>query len=174
MLCGRKHPEKIVAMASILILGGVLPLAGAYLSQILFELHPCHFCLLQRYPYILVIAAGLATLALPRMSLRWRFAVALGVLGLLATGTLGLIHTGIETGLLQYSGGCVAQAAADDSLEALRASIMNAPMVSCSEVAASFLGLSMATWNALWVMFVLVLLAGQYRFELRRYDALRA
>ena len=103
------------------------------------------------------------------MSLRWRFAVALGVCGLLATGTLGLIHTGIETGFLQYKGGCVAQAAADDSLEALRAAIASAPLVSCSEVAASFLGLSMASWNVIWALVVVLFVAGQYRFEWRRY-----
>lgn len=165
----KKDPAKIVAMASILILGGVLPLAGAYLSQILFGLHPCHFCLLQRYPYLVVIAAGVATLLLPRMCLRWRFAVTIGILGALATGALGLIHTGIELKWLAYSGGCVAQAAVDGSLEALRASILSAPIVACNEVAASLLGLSMATWNVLWAAFVVLLIALQYRYELKHH-----
>ncbi len=169
MFSCKKDPDKIVAMASILILGGVLPLAGAYLSQVLFTLHPCHFCLLQRYPYLVTIAAGVATLLLPRMCLRWRFAVAIGILATLATGLLGLIHTGIEMKWLHYTGGCVAQAAADGSLEALRASIIAAPIVACNEVSAVFLGLSMATWNALWAGLVLLLIAAQYRYEWKCY-----
>ena len=58
MLCRTHNPDKIIAMASILILGGVIPLAGALVSQYGFGFHPCHFCLLQRYPYLVVIAAG--------------------------------------------------------------------------------------------------------------------
>lgn len=171
MIFCRKNPEKIVAMASILTLGGVLPLAGAYLSQVLLGLHPCHFCLLQRYPYLVTIAAGIAVLALPRMGLGWRFAVAVGILSTLTSGTLGAIHTGIERGWLSYQGGCVAEKAGDGSLEALRASILNAPIVACNEVSAAFAGLSMASWNVLWAAFVVLLVGLQYRYEWRRHVA---
>jgi disulfide bond formation protein DsbB len=166
--CSKRDSDKIVAMASILILGGVLPLMVAYLSQLLFHLIPCHFCLLQRYPYVALVGFGSWLLLAPRMSLSWRAAVALGILALLTTGTLGLIHTGIESGYLHYTGGCVAQPAADHSLEALRAAILNAPLVSCKDVAARIFGLSMASWNVLWAAFVIVLIALQYRFERAR------
>lgn len=162
--------SKIVAMASILILGGVIPLAGALLAQVGLGLHPCHFCLLQRYPYGLVIAAGVLSLLVTRGGLKWRFLVALGILGLLATATLGLIHTGIEMKWIVYTGGCVAQSPVDGSLEALRAAISAAPQVACDEASAVFFGLSMATWNVIWASFVLVLVALQYRCDRRRYD----
>ena len=42
-------------MASILILGALLPLAAALVAQFGFGLHPCHFCLLQRYPYLVAL-----------------------------------------------------------------------------------------------------------------------
>jgi len=162
-------PEKIVAMASILILGGVLPLTGALVSQYAFGLHPCHFCLLQRYPYLVTIAMGVLLLLLPRMGLKWRFALALGILATAASGVLGLIHTGIERGWLQYSGGCVADMAGGKSIEDIRNAILNAPIVACNEVTASFAGLSMASWNAVWAACVILLIALQYRFEWRRY-----
>lgn len=170
MRCCHKNPEKIVAMASILVLGGVLPLAGALLSQFGFGFHPCHFCLLQRYPYLVVIAAGALSLLVQRGALLWRVLVAVAILALLTTATLGLIHTGIETKFLAYQGGCVAQAPADGSLEALRAAIASAPLVACDEATAVLLGLSMATWNVLWAAAVLVLIALQYRFDRRRYE----
>ena len=174
MLRCQKDPEKIVAMASILILGGVLPLAGALIAQYGFNLHPCHFCLLQRYPYLGTIAAGVALLLLPRMSLPWRFAVAIGILATFVTGLLGLIHTGIENGWLQYSGGCVSQGIGTGSMEDIRNAILNAPIVACNEVAASFAGLSMASWNAIWAACVILLIALQYRFEWRRHVGLHA
>lgn len=163
----RKDPDKIIAMASILILGGVIPLAGALLAQLGLGLHPCHFCLLQRYPYGIVIAAGVLSLLVTRGGLTWHFLLAIGILGLLATATLGLIHTGIEMKWLVYTGGCVAQAPVDGSLEALRATIAAAPQVACDEAAAMFFGLSMATWNVIWASFTLLLVALQYRYDTR-------
>jgi len=171
MLSCRKHPDKIVAMASLLILGGVVPLAVAMVAQFGFGLHPCHYCLLQRYPYLLVIACGAALLLVQRGGLVWRGCVALGICGWLATGTLGLIHTGIEAGLLHDRGGCVTQTPPDGSIEALRAAIASAPLVACNDVAAAFLGLSMATWNALAAAMFITLAFLQYRFDVRRYYA---
>lgn len=168
MFCRSQHPEKIVAMPSILVLGGVLPLAGAYLSQKMFGLFPCHFCLLQRYPYLVVIAFGALLLVTERMGTLWRLAVAMAILALLVTGGLGLIHTGIERDMLAYKGGCVAEVTPDQSIEAIRSSIMGAPLVSCKEVAAEFLSLSMASWNTIWAAFVLLLIVLQYRFERAR------
>ena len=169
MFACTKDPEKIVAMASLLILGGVVPLCGALIVQFALHYPPCHFCLLQRYPYLVVAAMGVLTLLLPRGGTRWRFAVALGIFALLVTGTLGLIHTGIESGYLIYQGGCVAQAAADGSLAALRASIAHAPLVACDAKGPSLLGVSMATWNSIWAFGIILLALLQQRFEVKRY-----
>ena len=173
MWCGRKNPEKIVAMASILLLGSVLPVGLAYLSQVVFGLFPCHFCMLQRYPYVLSGLCGIACLLLPRMGRGWQISVALGALAFLTTGALGLYHTGIERGWVTYQGDCVAQAPADNSIEALRAAIVAAPLVSCKNVGASFLGLSMASWNSVWAACMLALTYLQYRFERRHRHANR-
>lgn len=156
-------------MASILVLGGVLPLAGALIAQYGFGLAPCHFCLLQRYPYVAVIVLGALSLLVTRGGLIWRVLVALSICGLLTTGTLGVIHTGIEQGWLNYKGGCVADPLVAHTPEAILAAIKAAPLVACNEVAASLLGISMATWNVLWAGFVIFLTALQYRFERRRY-----
>ena len=170
MFCRAKDPAKIESMASILILGGVIPLAGALVSQYGFGFKPCHFCLLQRYPYIVVILAGILSLLVTRGGKHWRLLVILGALGLFTTGALGAFHTGIERKWIDYSGGCVAAAPAGNSLEALRASIAGAPLVACDAATFMFLGLSMATWNVLWASAMLVLFILQYRFDRRRYD----
>lgn len=173
MLRCRNNPDNIVAMASLLILGGVAPLAFALVAQYGFGLHPCHYCLLQRYPYLVPIACGMASLLVTRGGLAWRFFVALGICSWLATGALGLIHTGIEQGWLIEKGGCVVQTPADASVEALKAAVLGAPLVACNDVAARFLGLSMATWNSLAAAAFVMLAFLQYRFDVRRYDATR-
>lgn len=146
-------------MASILILGGAVPLAVAIVAQYAFHLPPCHFCILQRWPYGLVILCGIVSLLVPRHSLGWRFAVALGIMGFLATGVLGLVHSGIESGFLKYTGGCVASDTV--SVDAILAS----PIVACDAVMASFAGMSMAGWNSLFAFAMVLLVALQYRWE---------
>jgi disulfide bond formation protein DsbB len=172
MFCRTRTPDTIVAMASILILGGVLPLAGALVSQYGFGLHPCDFCLYQRYPYVLLVLLGVLSLLLPRGSLRWRLLVALGFCALLATATLGIIHTGIEQQWLNYAGGCVSQSQPGASLADIRAAIAAAALVSCADATVLFLGLSMASWNVLWAILVAGVMALQARYE-RRRDANR-
>ncbi len=167
------HASKIllirhVPMAALLILGGVLPLAVAFSVQLGLGAHPCHFCLLQRYPYLIVIACGIGNLLLPRMGIAWRLCVAFGILSWLATGLLAVVHVGIEQGVLNFTGGCVAAPLVDDSLEALRAQISAAPLVACNEVSAAFLGLSMAAWNAITAMgWIALTFLRYYRIERR-------
>lgn len=164
MIWCRPYPDKnIECMASLLILGGSVPLAFALLAQYALLLPPCHFCILQRWPYGLVILCGVLSLLVRRMSLGWRFTVALGVMGFLATGLLGLIHSGIESGFLKYTGGCVAPDTV--SLDA----IIAAPIVACDAVMASFAGLSMAGWNALFAFTMILLLILYYRWERKHH-----
>lgn len=161
----RDPNKKIESMASIFILGGVVALCVALLGQYVFGLYPCEFCLLQRYPYGVAIAAGIASLLLPRMGSAWKCVVIIGALALLATALLGAYHTGIERGWVDYTGGCVADASATGSIEDLRAQILNAPQVSCADAAAMVAGLSMATWNTIYALGLLLLVGLQYRFE---------
>lgn len=159
------HGKKIESMASILILGGVVPLCAALVAQYAFGLFPCHFCLLQRYPYLVAIAAGVASLLVQRMGPTWKLCVLAGGLAFATTAGLGAYHTGIERGWVDYTGGCVADASASGSVDDLRAQILNAPLVSCADASANFAGLSMASWNVLFALSMLALLIGQYRFE---------
>ena len=166
----RTADKKIESMASILILGGAVPLCAAVSSQYVLGLFPCHFCLLQRYPYVVAIAAGVVSLLVTRMGAAWKLCVLVGALAFLTTGAIGAYHTGIERGWVEYTGGCVADASTGGSIDDLREQIMNAPRVSCADASAMFAGLSMASWNVLFALSMIVLLTGQYRFERGRHE----
>lgn len=163
----RRPHSMIESMASILILGGVLPLAVALVSQYAFDFFPCHFCLLQRYPYAVVIGCGVGSLLVPHMTRLWKLCVAVGALAFFATGVLGLYHTGIERGWVAYQGGCVADTSVGQTLDDLRDQVFNAPRVSCSDAVLEFAGLSMASWNSLFAAGMIVLVLLQYREERR-------
>jgi len=109
---------------------------------------PCELCILQRWPHLAaVVLAGLVWL-----TGRVR---GLAVLGLAAAGAamgFAIYHVGVEmtwwTGPAHCSGGVgdLARLSTQDLMSRLQA----APVVRCDEVAWSFLGVSMAGWNAIF------------------------
>ncbi|MBX3453225.1 disulfide bond formation protein B [Ferrovibrio sp.] len=144
-------------LAGLLSAGlAAITLGAAFVAQYGFGLAPCQLCLWQRWPYAAAILLGLA--AWRNQALR-PWLLALTGLAFLATSGIGGFHTGVEygwwKGLESCGGGSTAQ-----SLEALRAQIMAAPIVRCDEVAFRFLGLSMAAWNAIWGLALAVLALG--------------
>lgn len=109
---------------------------------------PCELCILQRWPHLAaVIIAGLILL-----TGRVR---ALAVLGMVAAGVamgLAIYHSGVEMawwpGPSHCSGGI--GDIANMSTKDLMSKLQEAPVVRCDEVAWRFLGLSMASWNAVF------------------------
>ncbi|WP_282603254.1 disulfide bond formation protein B [Paracoccus sp. PARArs4] len=108
---------------------------------------PCELCILQRWPHVAAVAvAGLVWL-----TGRVR---ALAVLGMIAAGAamgFAIFHVGVEMQLWdgpQHCSGSVgdfARMSTSDLMERLQ----SAPVTRCDEVSWSFLGISMAGWNAI-------------------------
>ncbi|MGH6914456.1 MAG: disulfide bond formation protein B [Geminicoccales bacterium] len=119
--------------------GALLPLAALAL-QYLGGLAPCHLCVLQRYPYLALIALGL---------IGWRFRprlmLALAALLLIGEAGLAAYHVGVEQGWFALPMSCLAGESAS-SVEELRRMLSNAPPA-CDQIAFTFLGLSLAGWN---------------------------
>ena len=117
-------------------------LAGAYGSEYLGGLAPCEMCYWQRYAHWAALA-----LALLAFVGGGRAAVVLAALAILASGGIGAWHAGIELGIFEGVTECTATATG--SGEDLLEQILAAPTVRCDEVQFSFLGISMAGWNAI-------------------------
>ncbi|MBU3029784.1 disulfide bond formation protein B [Paracoccus marinaquae] len=109
---------------------------------------PCELCILQRWPHV----AAVLIAALLWLTGRVRV---MAVLGMIAVGVamgLAIYHSGVEIGWWpgpQHCSGGVGNLATM-STQDLMARLQEAPVVRCDEVAWSFLGLSMAGWNAFW------------------------
>ena len=117
-------------------------LAGAYGSQYWGGLHPCEMCYWQRWPHFAALALAIGAYAFARMPDRGRSFVWLAALAILISGGIGVWHAGIEAGIFPGFTSC--SNAGGASLE----EIMSRPMIRCDEVQFSFLGISMAGWNA--------------------------
>ena len=126
----------LLALASAAILLAALAL------QYLGGLPPCPLCIWQRWPYVALIALGLA-------GWRWRPRAMLGVATMVLLGGAGLAvyHVGIEQGWWALPGGCVAGQSAE-SVEELKRLLAEAPPA-CDQVSFTLLGLTLAGWNLL-------------------------
>jgi disulfide bond formation protein DsbB len=132
-----------------------LLLAGAWFFELALELLPCKLCLEQRQPHYAAAAIGLAmlTLAAFRRDLIVRLVtpalILLALLYLWSAG-LGAYHSGVEWKWFAAPADCggtppPAAAGMQDFLKQLE----TVKVVSCSDAAWRFLGLSLAGWNAL-------------------------
>lgn len=135
-------------LAGLALLAPAALLGAAFLAQYGFGLSPCELCLWQRWPHAAAIALAAAALLAgpgrPGAAL-----LGLAAAALLAGAGIGGFHAGVELGwwegLSSCSGAPPAGLSGADFLAALR----ERPLVRCDEVVWSFLGLSMAGWNAL-------------------------
>ncbi|MDB2369239.1 disulfide bond formation protein B [Octadecabacter sp.] len=139
------RPQLIILAA----FGSFALLAGAYLFQSL-GYAPCKMCLWQRWPHAVAVAIGLLSLLVARHQ---RTLAALGAIAVLITAAIGLYHTGVERDWWEGPTSCTGGATlnTDDLL-----STNIAPIVMCDDVVWSLMGLSMASYNAI---FSLVLVA---------------
>lgn len=124
--------------------GSVLLLAGAFAFQYLGGLAPCKMCLWQRWPHAAAIFVGAAALMVPG-----RLLPLLGALAAAITSGIGFYHAGVEQGWWQGPDTCTSSPIGNLSTDDLMNKILNAPLVRCDEIAWQFLGLSMASWNAI-------------------------
>ena len=126
-----------------------LPLAlllGALGSQYLGGLYPCEMCHWQRWPHYAAVAlAGLAFL-FPH-----RAPVALAGVLIVVSGAIGVFHAGVEYGWWEGITACASTIPAGGAatMDELLDRIMKAPLIRCDLPQWTFLGISLAGFNAL-------------------------
>lgn len=134
--------------------GSAALLGGAFLFQAL-GYPPCALCIWQRWPHGAAMALGLLSLVLPAALLRPLSL--LGAAAAAATAGIGLYHAGIERGWWQGPASCTSAGTGLGGLSGGELLSTDGPaLVLCDQISWSFLGLSMAAWNAL-ISAVLVL-----------------
>ena len=125
--------------------GSALLLLGAFGFQYIGGMYPCTLCLWQRWPHAAAVVIGV--LALVIGGRYWPY---LGVLAAATTAGIAAFHTGVERGwwegLASCSAGSIAGLSVDQLLDPTAAV---APPVRCDAVPWEMFTLSMATWNGI-------------------------
>jgi disulfide bond formation protein DsbB len=119
-------------------------LAGAFGSQYLGGLYPCEMCWWQRYPHMLAVVLATLAFTSPAQTDRSRMLTLLAALAIAVSGAIGVYHAGVELKIFEGFTTCTATARGITLQD-----IVKAPLVRCDQVQWSFLGISMAGWNAI-------------------------
>ena len=142
----------VVSAASLArILALLVPaalLAGAFGSQYFGGLYPCEMCWWQRYAHFAALLPAVLAFTLPAGSSRSRFLVLLAALCIALSGAIAVYHAGVERHIFEGFTTCTTTARATDTTELLK-QIMKAPLIRCDEIQWTFLGISLAGWNAI-------------------------
>lgn len=120
-------------------------IAGAYIAQIFFGLHPCEMCWWQRYPHFVAIPIALLALLMGKMPFA-KVLVALSALATLTSGVIGGYHAGVEYGWFEGLTACTSTI--DYSGDFMKAA-MNAPLIRCDVAPWTLFGISLAGFNFL-------------------------
>jgi disulfide bond formation protein DsbB len=152
------QPARSAALVILVVAAATI--GGALLFEHGFGYVPCKLCLQQRLPYYAALPVALATAMAPGRGPWLRLGLAvLGLLFLISAG-LGMYHSGVEWGFWLGPSDCGGGAgAAAGNIADFMKSLNNTHVVSCTEAAWRFLGLSLAGWNAL-ISLALVPVAG--------------
>src|SRR5687767_12291630 len=151
-ILGRRPASKAPSAQSLArLIALVLPLAllgGALGSEHIGGLVPCEMCYWQRWPHAAAILLAAAAFTAPATSERSRILTLLAALAIAVSGAIGVYHAGVELGMFEGLTTCATVAGGASTADLLDA-IRNAPLVRCDQVQFSFLGISMAGWNAI-------------------------
>src|SRR5438132_3501179 len=140
------------AAASARLIALLLPLAllgGAFGSQYFGGLYPCEMCWWQRYAHMVALVPAALAFTASAESARSRTLTLLAALAIAVSGGIGVYHAGVEAKIFQGFTTCTALVTSGGSTADLLKQITHAPLIRCDQVQWSFLGISMAGWNAI-------------------------
>ena len=137
---------QIARLIALLLPLGLL--GGALGSQYLGGLHPCEMCYWQRWPHGAAILLAALAFSAPASSSRSRTLTLLAALAIAISGAIGVYHAGVELKVFEGFTTCTSTARAATTRELLE-QLMKVPLIRCDQVQWSFLGISMAGWNAI-------------------------
>ena len=132
-------------------------LCFGFYVEIFQNVPPCRLCLYQRIPYYSVAGLALLGILVARDSRRDHLAktlVLLCILAFVAGSALALFHVGVENSWWQGTTSCGGSGFQATDFKDLKKAIMESPTANCREILWEFWGVSLATWNLLWSIFL--------------------
>jgi disulfide bond formation protein DsbB len=148
---GRTGSPALIAALAVLVIAAAT-IAGAWYFQLVLGLQPCPMCLEQRYAYYLAIPlAALTALAARQNAPRGLVAGGFAILALatFANAVFGAYHAGVEWKFWPGPADCTGPVGNLGNAGTLLDRLDTVKVVMCDQVQWSFLGISLAGYNAL-------------------------
>jgi disulfide bond formation protein DsbB len=140
------HANRTVPL--LILVASTALVGGALLFQYVGGLQPCELCLYQRWPYYIVIVLSALALAAGRRGMT-AAVTGIAALAFLIGAGLAFYHVGVEQHWFAGPGACTGVSAAGGSIEDFRARLMAQQPVRCDEPQWALFGVSLAGWNLL-------------------------
>jgi len=133
--------------------GSAALLLGAFAFQYIGGMAPCTLCIWQRWPHGTAVVIGVLALMIGG-----RYWCYLGAMSAAITAGIGMFHTGVERGWWEGLASCSAGSIKGLSVaELLDPTASVAAPVRCDAVPWEMFSLSMASWNAVASLLLVVL-----------------
>lgn len=136
-----------------LTLAAFLALATGFIAEHFFKLRPCSLCLFQQYFFMAIFVVGCAQLFFPFLkAASQKITLLLAILYLVNAG-IASYQVAVEHRWVSPPSQCQHKKLSGNSIEEMREQLLNTEIVRCDQVQWSFLGISMAGYNALYCLF---------------------
>lgn len=132
----------------VILLASAAVVGGALLFQYVGGLQPCELCLYERWPYYaMIVLSALALAARRPVASAWVTGIA--ALAFLLGAGLAFYHVGVEQHWFAGPTACTGASPGTGSIEDFRKQLMAQQPVRCDEPQWALLGVSLAGWNLL-------------------------
>jgi len=133
----------------------IIAISTALIAEFIFNFLPCKMCVQQRYPYYFIIIIFIFFYFFDNKINLWfniltELAIVYGLF-------YSIWHVGIEQQFIQGPTNCSGGVNKASTVEGLKEEILNQTIVNCNEISWTMLGLSAATVNTVFLIFILLL-----------------
>lgn len=137
-------------------------LSLAYISEFVFGFKPCILCLYQRKLFFILAAFSLVGAFLVKNKKWHKVILLISFLVLFLNIALAFYHSGVEMKFFKGLGECTSDFAKKiyNSIEELEKDLLSEEIVRCDKPAFFILGLSMASWNFIYSLSILIFAVG--------------
>jgi len=138
-----------------LLIASAAVVGGALLFQFVGGLQPCELCLYQRWPYYCVLGLCFLALVIGDTNVS-RWVLSLAGLLFVASAALAFYHVGVEQHWFAGPTSCTGPALSGGSVADLKAQLLATKPVRCDDIAWSLFGISLAGWNFVASLLLLI------------------
>jgi disulfide bond formation protein DsbB len=148
----RLEANSALTAALLVLVIAAATIAGAWFFQLVLDIRPCPMCLEQRYAYYTIIPLSLLlALGAAKGAPQPLLIAGLVVIALIAVGNsiFGVYHAGVEWKFWQGPTDCTGPIVDFGKAGGLLDQLDKVKVIRCDEVQWTFLGISLAGYNAL-------------------------